>query len=292
MGCRVRPTVWFRFWITNSAFGNLVWYLVGVLASTAVLYTAREFLTKYNPETQDSAAYLVTLATKENVDMALLVTLLQLALNLLVSMWYRYQIVHALAAISATCTPAYRDLGERLRGAMARRAIDLEFWVREHRDIRAVFNKVEADARKFATADNTFNVAKQRQFEAFRKNVILVVTLYYNPLSVRLFVHSVFAVGGFMVLKAVHHLNQDGLAALPFTLFIGLLFAGILLFIRIADNPCYDDGSGPRIHGRTTTVRHVLPRPATPLSVASTVVHSDDEDDAATNRRRAPRWNR
>lgn len=242
----MQPRVWFRFWFTSSAFGNLVWYLLGSLLSVGALYGIKQAMIEYVPSVDTGAKYFLHMATAANVDLAYTIAMAQLSLNFVVSMAYRLLIVRALATISATCMPKHSGVAHALRIAMAQREVDAVFWVRHHQGIQAVYNRFEVDARRHGTT-----CPSAVRFERLRAEVNFVIQLYYNPLTIRLFVHSVFAVGVLMALKTGHNLNKDGRAALPFTLFIGMYYAGLLLFIRIADNPFFDDGSGPRLHAHT-----------------------------------------
>ena len=252
------PCTWFRFWVLSSAFGNLVWYLIASLLSVAVVYLFKHSLSQYVPVAETGVDFLARIATKDNVNLAYALAMLQLSLNLFVSMSYRFRIVQALARISATCMPGFMDVAPTLRIAMAHRAVDTVFWVRYHREIQRVYNRFETEARKYRTSDRN-----SERFENLRAQVNLAIQLYYNPLSIRMFVHSVFTVSVLMLFKACHNFKSDGIAALPATLFVGLFFAGVLLFIRIADNPFFDDGSGPRLHAhnRRAVDQRVHPTP-------------------------------
>lgn len=237
------PCTWFRYWILSSAFGNLAWYTLATLVSIGVVYVLKHALGEYVASVGPGEEFLSRMATEENVNLAYALTLFQLGLNLAVSMSYRFRAVEAMAAISATSMPGFIGTATSLRTAMAHRAVDTVFWVKHHPDIQRVYNRFETLAKR-----HTSNGLQTARFEALRKQVNLVIQLYYNPLGIRLFVHSVFCVSTLMALKTCHNLQTDGLAALPVTLFVGLFFAGLLLFVRIADNPFFDDGSGPRLH--------------------------------------------
>jgi hypothetical protein len=238
--------VWFRFWFLSSAFGNLLWYIIGTVLSVSLLYAVKHVLRDHIPSVGAGAGFILRVATEENVRIMFSLSMLQLAFNFYIAMQYRFMIVRSLAIISSTCILEYRGIGQQLRVAMARRAVDLEYWIKHHKDIKSIYNKFENASRLYGSAGEASS-----RFEALRTEVNFVIQLYYNPLSIRLFVHSVFTTSMFMALKTGHNLNSDGFAALPATLIIGLSFAGILLFIRIADNPFFDDGSGPRLHAHT-----------------------------------------
>lgn len=259
----MRPHAWFRYWFSYSLVGNLVWYLLGTCLSVVLLYGIKHAMADYVPQAGTGVDFAMRIATTENVNLAYAITMVQLVVNLGVSMAYNLRITQSLAAIGATCLPEYRDIAQRLRLAMAERVVDMLYWVRTHPDITIIMNQLTADSRKYSVAS-----PESRRFEGLRAHVDTAVALYYNPLTIRMFVHSAFAVGTLMALKTAHNLKSDGLAALPFTLFIGFFFTGFLLFIQLADNPFFDDEAAPRMHAHTLC--HLANTGAITASVAPT----------------------
>lgn len=242
----LNPGAWFRYWFTFSLFGNLVWYVLGAGLSALCLFAIKHALGDYVPGVGTGVDFALRIATAENVALSYNIAIVQLVVNLAVSMAYNITITKALSAVSATCIVDYLDFAHRLRVAMAMRAVNMEYWVRHNHAITVLTNKLDADLRRYTEA-----TPESERFEEFRTNVNTAVQLYYNPLTIRLFVHSVLTVGWLMAIKTTHNLKQDGLAALPFTLFIGVFFTGFLLFIKIADNPFFDDGAAPRALAHT-----------------------------------------